>query len=83
MYVKVTPGASRSLVKGIKDGRLCMQIAAAPEDGKANACLIAFLAKMLGVPKSAVTLKSGEKSRLKTVALNAAAANAIEEFDFV
>jgi uncharacterized protein YggU (UPF0235/DUF167 family) len=60
-----------------------MQIAAAPEDGKANACLIAFLAKMLGVPKSAVTLKSGEKSRLKTVALNAAAANAIEEFDFV
>jgi uncharacterized protein YggU (UPF0235/DUF167 family) len=36
-------------------------------DGKANACLIAFLANQLGVARSAVSLISGESSRAKRV----------------
>ena len=36
-------------------------------DGKANACLLAFLARGLGVSRSAVTLKSGDCSRHKVV----------------
>jgi uncharacterized protein YggU (UPF0235/DUF167 family) len=46
-----------------------MKIAAAPEDGKANTALIAFLAKTLGCPKNQIRVFSGEKSRLKTIAL--------------
>jgi uncharacterized protein YggU (UPF0235/DUF167 family) len=36
-------------------------------DGKANACLIAFLADRLGVARAAVSLVSGESSRAKRV----------------
>jgi uncharacterized protein (TIGR00251 family) len=67
--LKVQPGSSKSCLAGIKDGRLKVRIAAAPEDGKANAELIAFFARLLGCPKRDLTLKSGEKSRLKTLAL--------------
>jgi uncharacterized protein (TIGR00251 family) len=65
------PGASKTEFAGIKDKRLRVRIAAAPEDGKANAELTAFLAKALGCPRRGLRLISGEKSRLKTVALPA------------
>ena len=44
-------------------------VTAAPEDGKANAALTALIAGWLGVPKCRVTVTSGQKSRLKTVAV--------------
>ncbi len=49
------------------DGRpaLSVRIAAPPVDGAANATLIAFLAKSLGLPRTAMTIASGETSRLK------------------
>jgi len=67
--LKIIPGASKNEIAGIRDKRLCVRIAAAPEDGKANACLCAFLAKTLGCAKRDVVLVKGEKSRLKTVAV--------------
>ena len=70
--LKVSPGASKNVFTGIKDKRLCVRIAAPPEDGKANACLCEFLAKKLGCAKREVVLVRGEKSRLKTVAVPAA-----------
>jgi uncharacterized protein (TIGR00251 family) len=69
LSVKAIPGASRSECAGVKDGRLRVRIATAPEDGKANGELCAFLSKALGCPKKDVRLRSGEKSRLKTLAL--------------
>jgi len=44
---------------------LRVRITAAPEDGKANKALIAFLAKEWKIPKSALSLVSGETSRYK------------------
>jgi uncharacterized protein (TIGR00251 family) len=67
--LKVQPGSSKSCLAGVKDGRLKVRIAAAPEDGKANAGLTAFFAGLLGCPKRDLTLKSGLKSRLKTLAV--------------
>jgi len=67
--VKAQPGASNTAFAGVKDGRLRVRIAAAPEDGKANAELAAFIAKSLNCPKRDVTLIHGEKSRLKTLAV--------------
>lgn len=69
LSVKAIPGASKTEFAGIHDGRLRVKIAAAPEDGRANDSLAAFLAKTLGCSKKEVTIKSGEKSRLKTVCL--------------
>jgi uncharacterized protein (TIGR00251 family) len=69
LEIKAVPGASKTEIAGVKDGRLRIRIAAAPEDGKANAELINFLSKALGCPKRDLMLLSGEKSRLKTIAL--------------
>jgi len=70
--IKATPGASKTEITGIRGNHLCVRIAAAPEDGKANACLCEFLAKTLGCPKWDVAVIKGEKSRLKTVEVPAA-----------
>jgi uncharacterized protein (TIGR00251 family) len=69
--VKVIPGSSKTEITGLHDGRLRIKIAAAPEDGKANECLAAFLAKLLGCRKKEIAIKSGEKSPRKTLILPA------------
>ena len=69
LEIKAVPGASKTEIAGVKDNRLRIRIVAAPEDGKANAELLAFLSKALGCPKRDLRLISGEKSRLKVVAL--------------
>jgi uncharacterized protein (TIGR00251 family) len=44
---------------------LKIKVSAAPEKGKANQCLLEFLAKQLGVKKNAVHLVSGQTNRVK------------------
>lgn len=72
MRVKATPKAARDAIVGIAadDGGkavIKVTVRAAPEGGKANAAVIALLAKAWGVPKSRITIARGETSRLKTV----------------
>jgi uncharacterized protein (TIGR00251 family) len=43
---------------------------APPVDEKANKSLIAFLAKVLDVPKSSVTIAHGQKTRNKNVKIS-------------
>ena len=71
LYLKVTPSASKTCIQDVRDGRLRIKVASAPEDGKANAELTSFLAKSLALPKNAIKLKTGEKSRQKTLILPA------------
>jgi uncharacterized protein (TIGR00251 family) len=78
LNIKAQPGASRTCLAGIADGRLKVKIAKAPEDGKANAELAALLSKLLGCPKREVGIVTGEKSRLKTVALPASCLEKLE-----
>jgi uncharacterized protein (TIGR00251 family) len=78
--VKALPGASKTEFAGVKDGRLRVKVAAAPEGGKANAELVSFLAKALGCPARDVVLLRGEKSRLKTLALPLACEVKLEKF---
>jgi len=79
MEIKAIPGASKTEISGIRDGRLCIRIAAAPEDGKANAAFCEFLAKTLGCPKRDIVLVKGEKSRLKTVSVPASCEDRLRE----
>ena len=65
--VKIVPGASRTVVLGEWNGRLRSAVAAAPEKGKANAELTAFLAKRLGVRKSDVSVVQGSTTPLKRI----------------
>jgi uncharacterized protein YggU (UPF0235/DUF167 family) len=46
---------------------LKVRVAAPPVEGAANAALIAFLAKALGLPKSSLAIASGTGARLKLI----------------
>jgi len=65
--VKVVPGASRTAMAGQLGGMLKIKVTAAPEKGKANQCLIEFLAKRLGVKKKAVSIVAGKNNPAKRV----------------
>ena len=52
---------------GESDGVIRLKLQAPAVEGKANATLVAFLAETLRVPKAAVGLKGGRRSRLKQV----------------
>ena len=78
LNIKAVPGASKSCIGEVKEGRLKVRIAAAPEDGKANEELRSFLAKLLGLPKKDIETVSGEKSRIKTVRLPVSAKEKLE-----
>ncbi|MBS1210939.1 MAG: YggU family protein [Proteobacteria bacterium] len=77
LSLHVQPGAKRTEFAGLHGEALKIRLAAPPVDGKANICLQAFLAKFLGVPKSAVSLLAGESSRQKIVRIEGAAAPAV------
>ncbi|MEK9802349.1 MAG: DUF167 domain-containing protein [Curvibacter sp.] len=63
--VHVMPNAARTEIQGLHDGALRVRLHAPPVDGKANLALQAWLADLLGVPKSAVALLRGTSARRK------------------
>ena len=63
--VHVMPNAARTQIQGLHDGALRVRLHAPPVDGKANLALQAWLAEVLGVPKSAVELVRGATARRK------------------
>ena len=67
--VHAAPRASRTRVAGLHGERLKIAVAAPPVDGEANAALIAFLARTLGVTHADVTLLRGASGRQKTFAV--------------
>ena len=67
LLVSASPRASRTEVVGVVEGRLRVRVAAPPVEGAANAELVRFLARSLGVPQSAVTVTAGATGRRKTV----------------
>ena len=74
LAVRVSPKAARSRVVGLVDAAdggqaLKVQIAAAPEDGKANDELLALLSKALCLPRRDFSLAAGAASRRKVVAI--------------
>jgi uncharacterized protein len=64
---KVVPGSSRTTVAGVLGDMVKVRVAAAPEKGKANQCLIAFLANQLGVRKGDIEIVSGQTQPVKQV----------------
>lgn len=65
--LRVLPGASRNEISIAEDGSVKVKVAARPVEGAANEALVKFLSKVLSVPKSSITIKSGEKSRDKSL----------------
>lgn len=75
--VKVVPGASRDRIAGVLGDALKVQVAAAPERGKANAAVEALIADALGVARSAVTVVSGPTQPRKTIRVDGLTADEV------
>jgi len=68
LRVKVRPRSPRSEVKAImSDETVKIDVAAAPENGRANGELLGFLAREFGVGLEAVKILSGAGDRLKLI----------------
>jgi len=69
--IKVKTSSREAGVRYDEDSRLyIVSVVTAPIEGKANSEVIKLLAKEFDVPKSLITIKSGQKSTIKTVTLN-------------
>ena len=69
LRLRVQPRASRTEVVGLYGGELKVRVAAPPVEGAANQELVRFLARRLGVARSAVTIKAGARARSKVAAV--------------
>jgi uncharacterized protein len=69
IQVKVKPSSRESLVEELEDGSFLVKLKAQPVDGKANAELVALLAKYIKVSRASVTIKSGAGARTKVVSI--------------
>jgi uncharacterized protein len=67
LTVRVIPRAKRSGVDGMRGDAILVRLQAPPADGAANEELIDVLAAALAVPRRAVTIVSGQRSRQKRV----------------
>ena len=70
ILVRVLPRARNTEAAGRRGDRLVIRLAAPPVDGAANDALIEFLASTLHVPRRAVRIVSGERTREKRVAID-------------
>ncbi len=86
--LRLTPKGGRDAVDGWSAGAdgaelLKARVASPPEDGKANAALIALLAKTLAVPKTTIAIVAGETSRIKTIHLAAPPPDSIRRLETI
>ena len=65
LKVRVIPNAKKNEFGGYRDGELVLRLTAPAVQGKANRAAVEFLARFVGVPRSAVLLERGESSRHK------------------
>ena len=65
--VKVHPRAKKNAITGEIGDALKVALTAPPVDGKANEACIEFFAKLLKLPRSSVTIASGQTSRNKVI----------------
>ncbi len=65
--VKVHPRARKNAITGEFGDALKLSLTSPPVDGRANQACIEFFAKLLMVPRSSVTIASGQTSPEKVI----------------
>ena len=67
--VRVIPRSRKTEVAGERQGALLVRVAAPPVESAANDALVEFLADALDVPRRAIRIVSGARSRAKRIAI--------------
>jgi uncharacterized protein (TIGR00251 family) len=78
LSVVVLPRSGKSSIAQLADGTIQIRVAAPPMDGAANAALLRFLADMLDMPRSRLSITSGASSRRKRVVIAGLAPDKLE-----
>jgi len=77
--VKVHPRAKKNAITGEVGEALKVALTAPPVEGKANEACVEFLAKLLKVPRSSVSIASGLTSRNKVVRVSGLTGEQVRE----
>jgi uncharacterized protein len=77
--VKVHPRARKNALNGELGDALKLSLAAPPAEGRANQACIDFLANLLKVPRSSVTIASGLSSRRKVIRVSGVSADEVHK----
>lgn len=77
--VKVIPRSSKEALISWDNKILKVRLTSPPVKGKANQSLIAFLSKILSIPKSQITIKKGESSSQKTLVIEGISEHDLDE----
>ena len=65
--VRIHPRAKKNAITGEFGDALKISLIAPPIEGRANDACIAFLAELLNLPRSSITITSGQSSRNKVI----------------
>jgi uncharacterized protein len=77
--VKVHPRAKKNAITGEFGDALKVSLTAPPIDGRANEACVEFFAKLLKVPRSSVTIASGQASREKMIRVSGLSAEEVSK----
>jgi uncharacterized protein len=75
--VKVHPRARKNAITGEFGDALKLSLTSPPVDGRANQACIEFFAKLLMVPRSSVTITSGQTSSQKVIRVSGLSAEEV------
>jgi uncharacterized protein (TIGR00251 family) len=77
--VRVHPRAKKNAITGELGDALKVSLTTPPIEGRANEACIEFFAKLLNVPRSSVTIASGQTSRNKVIRVAGVTAQQVRE----
>ena len=77
--VKVHPRAKKNAITGQIGDALKLSLTAPPIDGRANDACIEFFAKLLKLPRSSVTIASGQTGRNKVIRITGVSAEELRK----
>lgn len=77
--VKVQPRARKNAITGTVGDALKLALTAPPVEGKANQAVIEFFAEFFEIPRSSVSIASGETSRNKVIRVSGMSAQQVRE----
>jgi uncharacterized protein len=77
--ITVHPRARKNAITGELGDALKLSLTAPPVEGRANEACIEFLANLLKVPRSSVTIASGQSSRRKVIRVSGVSADEVQK----
>jgi uncharacterized protein (TIGR00251 family) len=77
--VKVHPRARKNAITGELGDALKLSLTTPPVGGRANQACIEFLANLLNLPRSSVTIASGQNTRMKVIRVSGISVNEVRK----